>query len=150
MCISLCLILYTLLTLFSFLQKQWLQSLPWPNSDVASLRGRIQEMVATVSSLIVLGILSLHLPQNLLLLRSSLQFILIPRSSSKETKGKNVTKEKKVILVDLENSPALGNKSEINVLARDFAYLEFMDKEIMTLACLKQLRGDDKSLVERF
>ena len=61
-----------------------------------------------------------------------------------------MTKEKKVILVDLENSPALGNKSEINVLARDFAYLEFMDKEIMTLACLKQLRGDDKSLVERF
>ena len=34
--------------------------------------------------------------------------------------------------------------------AKDFLYVEFMDKELMTLALLEQLRGDDDSLVEKF
>ena len=42
-------------------------------------------------------------------------------------------------------------KSKISVAAKDFPYVEFMDKELMTLALLEQLRGgDDDSLVEKF
>ena len=36
------------------------------------------------------------------------------------------------------------------MLAKDFPYLEFMDKELMIPVLLEQLRGDDDSLVEKF
>ena len=35
-------------------------------------------------------------------------------------------------------------------MAKDFPYLQFMDKELMTSTCLEQLRGDEDSLVEKF
>ena len=58
-------------------------------------------------------------------------------TASKEPKGKKAAKEKKVIQVDLEDSPTLKPKSEFNILAKDFPYLEFMDKVLMTSAYLQ-------------
>ena len=57
----------------------------------------------------------------------------------KKQKRKKVAKEKKVIQVDPKNSITLEGKSEISMLANDFLYSEFMDKELMTPAILKQL-----------
>ena len=68
----------------------------------------------------------------------------------KKQKGKRVAKEKKVIQIYLEASSTFERKSEINVLAKDFPYPEFMDKELMTPTLLEQLRGDDSGLVEKF
>ena len=50
----------------------------------------------------------------------------------KMQKRKKVVKEKKVIQIDDEGSLTLEGKSEISVLAKDFFYPEFMDKELMT------------------
>lgn len=58
--------------------------------------------------------------------------------------------EKKVTQVDLEDFPTLEDNSEVNVLAKDFPYPQFMDKELMTPSYLKQLRGDEDSLVDKF
>ena len=68
----------------------------------------------------------------------------------KKQERKRLAKEKKIIQIDLEDSPTLGGKSEINVLAKDFPYSEFMDKELMTLAYLEQLQDDDNGLAEKF
>lgn len=52
-----------------------------------------------------------------------------------------MTKEKEVVQVDVDVSPTLADKLEINVLAKIFPYLQFMDHELMTLACLEELWG---------
>ena len=68
----------------------------------------------------------------------------------KKQKGKGVAKRKKVIQVDLEDSPNLEGKSEISVLAKDFPYPKFMDKELMIPALFEQLWGDDDGLTDKF
>lgn len=52
-----------------------------------------------------------------------------------------MAKEKKIIQLDPEDSPTMENKLEINVLVKNFPYLVFMDKELMTPTCLEQLPG---------
>ena len=52
-----------------------------------------------------------------------------------------MAKEKKIIQLDPEDSPTVENKLEINVLVKNFPYLVFMDKELMTPTCLEQLPG---------
>lgn len=61
-----------------------------------------------------------------------------------------MAKEKKVIQADIEDSPTLEGKLEVSVLAKDFPYPEFMDKELMTPILLEQLQGDDEHLAKKF
>ena len=70
--------------------------------------------------------------------------------SPKKQKRKKVAKEKKIIQVDLEDTPTLEGKLDISVLAKDFPYPEFMDRELMTPALLEQLWADDDGLEEKF
>ena len=57
-----------------------------------------------------------------------------------------MAKEKKIIQVDLKVSPTLEAKTKMNILAEDFPYPEFMDKDLMPPTCLEQLWGDEDSL----
>ena len=64
-----------------------------------------------------------------------------------------MVKENKIIQVDLDKSsktPTMKNKLETNVMAKDFRYLEFMDKEFMISTTLEWLQGDDEDLVAKF
>ena len=40
-------------------------------------------------------------------------------------------------------------KSELNPLAKDFPYEEFMDRVLMTLATIKQFHVDEDDLMEK-
>ena len=50
-----------------------------------------------------------------------------------------MAKEKEVIQVDFDISLTSLDKSKVNVLAKNFPYLQFMDKELMNLVRLEQL-----------
>ena len=56
----------------------------------------------------------------------------------KSTKGL-ATKAKEVIRPNFEVPPTSEAKSKLNILAKNFLYRKFIDKELMTLACLEQL-----------
>ena len=61
-----------------------------------------------------------------------------------------MAKPKEVIEVKADVVSTLGDKSKLNILAKGFPYSQFMDKELMTPTCLKQLRGDEDSLLDKF
>ena len=61
-----------------------------------------------------------------------------------------VAKEKKITQVDAEDASTFENRSEDNVLARDFPYPEFMDKALVTSAVLEQIKSDDDGIADRF
>ena len=68
----------------------------------------------------------------------------------KKQKGKNVAiKEKEVVEVDTDVSLTSVGKYELNILTEDFLYQKFKDRILMTLATLKQFRGDEDDLVEK-
>ena len=84
------------------------------------------------------------------------RFLIASESSILETrlqkkqKGKiTISKEKEIIQVGTEASPTSKGRSEVNVLAKDFPYPQFMDNELMSLACLEQLKGDEDDLVDK-
>ena len=57
---------------------------------------------------------------------------------------------KEVIRVNADNAQTLESISEDNFLAKDFPYLEFMDKALVTPAVLNQIGGDDDGIMDRF
>ena len=61
-----------------------------------------------------------------------------------------MAKEKKIIQVDVEDVLTLENRSEDNVLAKNFLYPKFMDKALVTPVVLEQIQGDDDDIVDRF
>lgn len=61
-----------------------------------------------------------------------------------------MAKEKKIIQVDPEDTPTLENKSEISISAKNFPYLEFINKELVTLVIFEQLQGNDDGVVDMF
>ena len=85
-----------------------------------------------------------------------LKFFAVLKSSApkvqplKKQKGKKVAKEKRIVQVDLVDTPTLENKSKANVKAKYFPYPEFMDKELMTPAARERLEGDEEDLVAKF
>ena len=85
-----------------------------------------------------------------------LKFSPAPGSSTfeaqppKKQKGKKVAKAKEINQLETKVSPTSKAKSGLNVLDKSFPYLQFMDKELMTLAYFEQLQGDKNGLVEKF
>lgn len=76
---------------------------------------------------------------------------LIPEDPlPKKQKVKKVAKAKEIICLDFKTLATLKDKSNLNVLAKNFAYPQFMDNELMTLTCLEQLHRNEDNLVEKF
>ena len=73
-----------------------------------------------------------------------------PKAFPSEKRGKKAVKEKNVIQAAPEGSSTLEGKLETYVLAKDFLYLEFIDKELMTPTLLKHLRVNDDNLADKF
>lgn len=67
----------------------------------------------------------------------------------RKQKGKKVAKDKDVMQVDANTSSTSMGMSELNALAKDFPYQEFMDRLLMTLATLEQFLGDKDDLMEK-
>lgn len=60
-----------------------------------------------------------------------------------------MAKDKDVMQVDANTSSTSMGMSELNALAKDFPYQEFMDRVLMTLATLEQFLGDKDDLMEK-
>ena len=64
--------------------------------------------------------------------------------------GKKEAKAEGAIQLDFEVPLTSKAKSKLHMLAKNFAYPQFMDKELMAPACLEQLQGNEDDLVEKF
>ena len=76
--------------------------------------------------------------------------IFIPEvNPSKKQKGKKVAKEK-TIITDPEDPPTSKERLEYHMMEKEFPYPKFMDRNLIILAVLERLEGDDENLEANF